>query len=116
MARAQAKGFLAINKWVHTLAAVLLIESAAAGDWWFRCRGGLVSPGDTVAQVRKRCGRPTYERTYEIFARVREGDTTAVSPYPVSITEWIYGSTAKFPRRLVFRGGNLQSIERLARR
>lgn len=115
MARAQGKGFLAINKWVHTLAAVLLIESAAAGDWWFRCRGGLVSPGDTVAQVRKRCGRPTDERTYEIFELVN-GDTGGVTRYPVSITEWIYGSTAKFPRRLVFRGGNLQSIERLARR
>jgi len=100
---------------VHTLAAVLLIESAAAGDEWFRCRGGLVSPRDTLAQVRKRCGRPTDERTYEVFAR-EESDTGALIPYPVSITEWIYGSTVKFPRRLVFRDGYLQSIERLARR
>ncbi|WP_090262187.1 DUF2845 domain-containing protein [Pseudomonas panipatensis] len=66
------------------LSTFLTAQDAKAS---FRCSGGLVSNGDSFADVEHKCGRPDYQRVIEPAT-----NTTPNRAYPVARTVyWYYG-------------------------
>ncbi len=105
---------LFVHFWPHT--------DAAAVETTFRCRGGLVSVGDTAAKVFDKCGEPTEESKWE------EGHDTWISQIydyekeryqlpelikgPILMELWTYDlGSNKFIRYLYFANGRLIRIE-----
>ena len=91
--------------------SVLMLAQSALADDRFRCRGGLVSIGDTPLEVKRKCGPPN--REYDGYAtveqRLRTGATRLIE---VRVVEWWYLSQTKFARLLIFQDGRVIRIER----
>jgi len=98
---------------ISSLAFLVALLSPATGlaDDRFRCRGGLVFVGDTIAEVTKKCGPPDSKREgYQTIEQ--ELVTGATRLVRVWVTEWRYAPYGKFPRELMFRDGRLKRITR----
>ena len=114
-----------LEKWRCLLLAVLLVFWADAGTAnvrTLRCRGQLVSIGDTRDEVKQRCGEPDH------LSRWQEGHNTAVARIfdyeteryqapvrvdtPIQMEIWIYDKNAtRLIRTLHFENGRLIRIE-----
>jgi hypothetical protein len=105
---------LLVHLWLHT--------DVTAGETTLRCGGGLVSIGDTTAEVFEKCGEPTNESKWE------EGHNTYISQIydyekeryqlpelikgPILMELWTYDfGSNKFIRYLHFANGRLIRIE-----
>lgn len=83
-----------------------------------RCKGRIVSIGDSTFDVFSKCGDPDWSNTYEVERAAKRvyGPTgnreTLFVKEKVIVEEWTYnlGST-KFVRYLTFENGILVSIE-----
>lgn len=80
--------------------ALLLAVPAAHADS-LRCGNDLVRPGDSVLDVQDACGRPDRE------AAIIGEDNTRVG------TAFYYRMEYKADRKVIFRGGAVDRIERL---
>ncbi len=85
------------------IAATCCAASAAVtAESLYRCKGGIVSIGDSTLTVRETCGEPN--------------DVVTVSGGGADVIEEIYayGGGSSIPYVLRLRGGELVSIERQA--
>ena len=103
----------ALRIWPGILLSVvvaLLPGRARAGDDGLRCGNRLVTLGDLQATVLDRCGEPAF-RSSRVESRVRFGRTVWVT-----VDEWVYRFGPRdFPRRALFEGGRLISVDALSR-
>jgi hypothetical protein len=110
------------------IAAAFLLVTAPDPVLAFRCGTRLVSPGDTSAEVRAKCGEPSHTDSWEEERIQREfvipyvpksGRSGGYSPYRepflvktrVKIEEWTYNlGPSSFTRYLRFENGRLVEI------
>lgn len=84
-----------------------------AGDAWagtLRCGNRLVREGDSIEEVHRRCGDPTF-RTFSTELISFETASGLVVTKTVQVERWTYNrGPREFIRYLVFRDGRLARI------
>jgi len=102
--------------------SVLLFDNAAFADRHMRCRGSLVSIGDTTAQVLDECGKPDKINQWKEY---HNGSMVQIYDYkkeryiapqevqnPILMERWTYNLGAtQFIRYLYFQDGELIKIK-----
>lgn len=89
------------------LGLVLLTSGAAQASSTFRCGSGLVSVGDSAAEVAHKCGEPSaqsftgYKQIVDDYGFTQE----------VPVEEWTYGPTNGMYHFLKFEGNRLRGID-----
>ena len=105
-----------------SLICVLLLQNDVAADSYLRCQGGLVSIGDTKAEVLDKCDDPDKRDQWEedhnsTISQIYDYKTERyIAPkrikQPIQMERWTYNMGAnKFIRYLYFQNGELIKIE-----
>ena len=76
-------------------------NTSASGN--HNCAHGVVSIGDSVFAVRKKCGEPT------------EKENTAGGGAEITDENWLYAGAARFSYMFHFQRGTLTAIQRIDR-
>jgi hypothetical protein len=95
--------------WIN-LSLIVFVLGLADVAWALTCSGGIVSLGESTAEVNIKCGDPTIweQRTEE--SNVRDGDGRWFHQTR-TIDEWIYDfGPHRFVQTLIFQDGNLVKI------
>ena len=113
------------EKWRCLLLTVLLVlwaDALTANVRTLRCRGQLVSIGDTREEVKQRCGEPDHLSHWQeghdtTVARIFDYETERYQApvrldTPIQMEIWIYDAdTSRLIRTLHFENGRLIRIE-----
>jgi len=90
-----------------------LPESAAAQQTGaMRCQNGIVSVGDNIPDVVKKCGPPTFQDRRE---QTRSGgNRRSWSSENVTVDDWVYNfGPQEFMYQIIFHNGRVAKIQSL---
>lgn len=80
-----------------------------------RCKGGLVSVGDTAVDVLAKCGEPAYKNqgvVTRVLPRTQYGERAVVS---VTADQWLFNfGPNEFQYQVLLDGGRVFRIESLS--
>ena len=101
-----------------TVLALMLCYCGTADAYGsLRCKGKLISPGITMAEVLSLCGPPTGRIAQEIPVRHRVGTGFSRFSGIILDEQWAYDrGWGKFPALLLFQYGKLKRVEYLRHR
>lgn len=107
---------MATERWIATLAGVLLTAAAAADS--MRCGSQIISERDTIEAVLDLCGEPAGRSRTWITRKPRFEYGGQEIPFPgeedVPVDVWTYDfGPSKLMRRIRFVAGKVDSIETL---
>ncbi|RNC65835.1 MAG: DUF2845 domain-containing protein [Desulfuromonadales bacterium] len=100
-----------------TLVTVAVLSGAAGGSesGSMRCSGGMVSLGDFIAEVVKKCGQPdfAYQREQtKVDGRWRHYRSRTIGT--ITVDDWTYNfGPNEFMYQLIFENGRVARIESL---
>ena len=97
------------------LAAVLLTAASAQETGSMMCRSGIVSRGDTIPEVLKKCGPPAFafqrEQT-EVDGKWRHSKARTIRK--ILVDDWTYNfGQNEFMYQVIFENGRVARIESL---
>lgn len=99
-----------IKRMLAILFFVALALPASADT--LRCKGKLISVGDTKGEVLAKCGEPTFVENIDEPVRARRPNGTTYIVGTSSKEIWTYKrAPGQFPAVLTFDAGELKSIE-----
>jgi hypothetical protein len=92
---------------LNIISGALLICASLHAQASMRCQNGIISGGETIAEVTRKCGQPDnrdiLQPVVESNGKVPFGSAT--------IEDWVYGPTNGMYRYLRFIDGKLASIK-----
>ncbi|MBU2713279.1 DUF2845 domain-containing protein [Zooshikella harenae] len=95
-------------KW---LVSCCLLLAVSVPSYALRCSNRLISEGDSVGKVIKRCGQPTEQDSFQVELILKQGDVLAETRF-LDVTYFVYAqSSNQFVRVLRFEDDDLVSIE-----
>jgi len=91
---------------------LLPVPADALQSGSMRCRNGIVSMGDTIADVLKKCGPPAFQDRRDETSSY--GPRHARSYSNVTVDDWTYNfGPQEFMYAVTFRNGRVSKIESL---
>lgn len=88
-----------------------LLLAVSVPSYALRCGNRLISEGDSIGKVLKRCGQPTEQDSFQVELILKQGDVLAETRF-IDVTYFVYAqSSNQFVRVLRFEDDDLVSIE-----
>jgi hypothetical protein len=92
--------------YLHLMAGMLLLSAINSANASMRCASGLISGGELVAAVLRKCGQPASRDVIDPVV----GANGQVQYKSVTVENWVYGPSNGLYQYLKFIDGKLVSI------
>jgi Protein of unknown function (DUF2845) len=89
------------------IGGTLLLLASLDTQASMRCQNGIISGGETIAEVIRKCGQPDSRNTTQPIV----GSNGQVPFGSATVEDWVYGPTNGMYRYLRFIDGKLGSIK-----
>jgi Protein of unknown function (DUF2845) len=95
------------KSFITIIGGALLISASLHAHASMRCQNGIISGGETIAEVIRKCGQPDNRDTHQPIL----GSNGKAPNKSVTTEDWVYGPTNGMYRYLRFIDGKLASIK-----